>query len=212
MKTFSLGAAMGLIAFAAVGGCESEDKAPGLGPATANATSGTSSGSSMGGSGGETSSSGNGMGGSSATGGGDCELKGGYFDDAPVGFGDAACDACAQEKCCNDYQKFETDESQASYQDLAQCVVSECDVCFFSICDAKINGEPIGMFFASGCANCVGDNCCESMKTCLDDSDCWLCISGQKDPASPDCTGNPNFSAHDSCEKTHCDTLATCGG
>lgn len=205
MKFVSAYTSIALALVFAAAACGSDDRAPGLGPTGTTAATGSSTG------GGETTGSTNGAGGATTTGGGSCEIMGDYFNDPPLGFGDAACEACTQAQCCDEYKAFEAANSQDSYENLAGCAVQNCDSCFYPICDAKINGEPIGMVFFSGCANCIGASCCDTMKTCLEDSDCWLCTTGQKDPASAECTENVSFKAHDECTLSNCNTAATCG-
>ncbi len=141
-----------------------------------------------------------------------CSPVGGTFDDPANGFGDAACEACAVAACACEYEAYEANMETGATA-LDSCVTTSCAECFYPICTAQQMGNAIGFYYNSGCANCLGTNCCTETQNCIDDAQCWACISGGvADPDNdPSCTGNSAWMAQDSCEANNCATAATCG-
>ncbi|MCC6524680.1 MAG: hypothetical protein IT373_18630 [Polyangiaceae bacterium] len=107
---------------------------------------------------------------------------------ASVGNGDAACEACAQENCCQELIDYTNDPANSAlYSALVTCLQVNASLycvdpnsCFYQICDATIDqgGQQvaIGFYLANTCADYMGANCCQELKTCLANATCNDCL------------------------------------
>jgi hypothetical protein len=159
---------------------------------------------------------------------------GGTTGDCIVGWNEPACLDCATAKCaaqCKTYSELPNamdhfncilgcddqgcmdgcdatySAEGAAFNTYYECVSdgckTECNISdFFEICDSGLG------LSNETCATCVGDSCCNEVKTCAADTACYACLTG----GGATCATNPLYTAIDTCWENNCTAACTVTG
>ncbi len=133
---------------------------------------------------------------------------------------DAACDTCLGTNCCTEIKTCVADNAcmdcltgQSSQGCDAITAYTAVNECWGTKCGNDCGGT--GGICDSGlttnnaaCDTCLGTNCCDEVKNCKNDSQCFDCLSGVDTSAA--CNSNTNLQALDGCFGTNCSN--ECGG
>jgi hypothetical protein len=130
-----------------------------------------------------------------------------------------ACAECLATNCCTEYTACNADPTclgcvTGQITDQPTCDANAALTATTACHDALPCGElcpaPIcdsGLTFGNAiCANCLGDNCCESISACADDATCLACVTGETPANDPACTGSALLTTYQTCNTTSCGT------
>jgi hypothetical protein len=90
---------------------------------------------------------------------------------------------------------------------MIPCAQTNCQDCFYPICDATYMAQAIGFFFFEDCAQCVGSGCCQELKNCLMDATCGDCLVNANQTA---CNTSSLDDVFLGCQSANCSVQ--CGG
>jgi hypothetical protein len=109
-----------------------------------------------------------------------------------------ACNACIEKSCCAQFAAYDSDPGDAAAVDaLTECLYERCPyTCTWEICDSGALYPDLAI------AECMGSTCCETSRSCVNDPNCWSCITTE-DAAG--CAAGELDDAFQAC-------LSACGG